>query len=501
MSIVLIVDFGSQVMQLIARRVREAGVHSVVINPKDAIEKIFELKPCGIIFSGGPDSVYEEGSRTIAKEVFETGVPILGICYGQQITCSLLGGEVKSAEKREYGRAELKAVKPNKLIVESGIVWMSHGDVVTRIPESFEAIAITENAPFAGIKHKEKEIYGVQFHPEVTHSEIGTQIINNFLFNVCKAEKTWTMANYKDDMIAKIREKAGKSKAICALSGGVDSAVAGKLVELAIGENLTCIFVDTGFLRKGEREEVKKAFPEAIIVDASEKFYSALEGVSDPETKRKTIGRLFIEIFEEEAKKIDGVKFLVQGTIYPDVIESAGGSNAKTIKSHHNVGGLPEGMQFELLEPLRDLFKDEVRRLGLELGLERGRVMRHPFPGPGLAIRILGEFTREKVKILQEADAIYIEELKKHNLYDEIWQAFCVLLPIKTVGVMGDGRTYEYVLAIRAVNSIDGMSADFYPFDMRFLSSVSNRITNEVKGVNRVVYDVTSKPPATIEWE
>jgi GMP synthase (glutamine-hydrolysing) len=501
MSIVLIVDFGSQVMQLIARRVREAGVHSVVINPDDAIKKIFELKPCGIIFSGGPDSVYEQGSRTIAKEVFETGVPVLGICYGQQITCSLLGGEVKSAQKREYGRAELKAIKPNKLITEDGIVWMSHGDVVTRIPDNFEAIAITDNAPFAGIKHIEKEIYGVQFHPEVTHSQIGTQILQNFLFNVCRAEKTWTMKNYRDEMITKIREKVGKSKAICALSGGVDSAVAGKLVEDAIGLNLTCIFVDTGFLRKGEKDEVQKAFPNAIIVDASEKFYLALDGVSDPETKRKTIGRLFIEIFEEEAKKIDGVKFLVQGTIYPDVIESAGGSNAKTIKSHHNVGGLPEGMQFALLEPLRDLFKDEVRKLGLELGLERSRVMRHPFPGPGLAIRILGEFSREKVKILQEADAIYIEELKKHNLYDEIWQAFCVLLPIKTVGVMGDGRTYEYVLSIRAVNSIDGMSADFYPFDMKFLSALSSRITNEVKGINRVVYDITSKPPATIEWE
>ena len=501
MSVVLIIDFGSQVMQLIARRVREMGVHSIVISPAEVLNKISEFKPCGLIFSGGPDSVYAENSRTINPAVFEAGIPILGICYGQQITCSLLGGKVESASKREFGKAKLEAVKQNALFSESGVVWMSHGDYVSKIPSDFEIIGITENAPFAAIKHKEKEIYGVQFHPEVTHSEIGVEILQNFVLKVCKATQNWTMKNYKEEMVLKIRETAGNSKVICALSGGVDSSVAAKLVEDAIGENLTCIFVDTGFLRKNEGEEVRKAFKNLIYVDAKERFYEAVEKSSDPETKRKAIGRLFIEIFDEEAKKIQNVKFLVQGTIYPDVIESATSTNAKTIKSHHNVGGLPAEMNLKLIEPLRDLFKDEVRKLGLELGLEKERVMRHPFPGPGLAIRILGEFTREKVRILQEADAIFIEELRKNNLYNEIWQAFCVLLPVKTVGVMGDERTYEHVLAIRAVTSIDGMSADFYPFDMKFLGNVSSRIINETKGINRVTYDVTSKPPATIEWE
>lgn len=501
MSVILIVDFGSQVMQLIARRVREANVHSVVISPSDIMMKIKKLNPCGIIFSGGPDSVYTENSRTISKEVFSAGIPILGICYGQQIICSLLEGEVQSTNKREFGRAEIKIVKTNKLIDENGIVWMSHGDVITKIPKDFEVICTTENAPFAGIKHKEREIYGVQFHPEITHSLIGEEVLENFLFKICEAEQTWTMRNYRDEGLAKIKSEVGESKAICALSGGVDSAVAGKLVEMAISSNLTCIFVDTGFLRKYEAEEIKKAFPHVVIVNASKRFYDELEGISDPETKRKIIGRLFIMIFEEEAKKIQDVKFLVQGTIYPDVIESALVGNAKTIKSHHNVGGLPKHMNLKLLEPLRDLFKDEVRKLGLELGISNEKVMRHPFPGPGLAIRILGEISPKKVKILQEADAIFIEELRKNNLYDKIWQAFCVLLPTKTVGVMGDERTYEHVLAIRSVTSIDGMSADFYPFDMKFLALVSNRITNEVRGINRVVYDITSKPPATIEWE
>jgi GMP synthase (glutamine-hydrolysing) len=501
MSVILIIDFGSQVMQLIARRVRELSVKSIIVSPSKALQMAKNLKPCGIIFSGSPDSVYSQNARTITKEIFNLNIPILGICYGQQIMCSMFGGEVKSAEKREFGKADLKITQPNLLIQEEGIVWMSHGDSITHISQDFEIIANTENAPFAAIKHKTQEFYGVQFHPEVTHSEIGTKIIQNFVFNVCKAQKTWTMQNYRDEMLTEIKQKVGKNKVICALSGGVDSAVAGKLVEMAISSNLTCIFVDTGFLRKGEKEEITLAFPDVVVVDAKQKFYSKLNGVSDPETKRKIIGKTFIEIFEEEAKKIKDVKFLVQGTIYPDVIESSTEGNAKTIKSHHNVGGLPEHMNLELLEPLRNLFKDEVRKLGLELNLSKERVMRHPFPGPGLAIRILGEFSEEKVQILQKADAIFIQELKSHNLYDEIWQAFCVLLPIKTVGVMGDERTYEYVLAIRSVNSIDGMSANFYHFDMSFLSYVSNKITNEVRGISRVVYDITSKPPATIEWE
>lgn len=502
MSIILIVDFGSQAVQLIARRIREAGVHFVVIFPQNIMEMVARLQPLGIILSGGPDSVYEENARTIDAGIFEMGIPILGICYGEQLMCQLLGGKVEKALKREYGEAELKVRQENILIKTDGVVWMSHGDVITELPQNFEVIATSEHAPYAAIKHTVKQMYGVQFHPELTHSIMGKEIIENFIIKVCGCAADWNMKNYKDEQVKNISALVGEKKAICALSGGVDSMVAAKLVEEVLKEKLTCVFVDTGFLRKDEAEVVKKAFPNLIIVDAKQRFYTSLQGVQDPEEKRKIIGRLFIEVFEEEAKKIKEVEFLVQGTIYSDVIESAHEGGAHKIKSHHNVGGLPENMNLNLIEPLRELFKDEVRKLAIEeLGLPAERINRHPFPGPGLAIRILGEFTEEKIKILQDADAVFIEELKNSNLYNDIWQAFCVLLPVKTVGVMGDGRTYEYVLVLRAVTSLDGMSADFFPFDMKFLASVSRRIINEVKGINRVVYDITSKPPATIEWE
>lgn len=507
---VLIIDFGSQVTQLIARRVREFNIFCEVQNPDIGLDKIKEIAPKAIIFSGGPNSVYEEGAPTIDKGIFDLNIPIFGICYGQQLICHLLGGKVGSSNNREFGKAEIEIITNSEIFssVTQKQVWMSHGDKVESLPQGFEILAKTPSAPFAAIGDETRKIYGVQFHPEVIHSLDGAKILNNFIFKIAGLSENWTMKNFKDEEIAAIKEKVGDKKVICGLSGGVDSSVTAALISKAIGKQLTCIFVDHGLLRKNEGAEVKKLFEENfdvnfIYVDAQELFYSKLEGINDPEKKRKIIGATFIEVFDKESEKIAGAEFLAQGTLYPDVIESLhpNKGSSHTIKSHHNVGGLPEDMKLKLLEPLRMLFKDEVRALGKELGLPDYVVGRHPFPGPGLGIRIIGEFKQKKVKILQEADAIYIEEIRKANLYDEIWQAFSVLLPVKTVGVMGDARTYENVLALRAVTSKDGMTADIYHFDSKFLSRVASRIVNEVKGINRVTYDFTSKPPGTIEWE
>lgn len=509
---ILIIDFGSQVTQLIARRIREFNIYCEVRNYNITLEEIKKINPISIIFSGGPSSVNEDDAPTVDKAVFDLNLPILGICYGQQIICNILGGKVEAAHEREFGRAFIEITNNSPLFsgFEGKIsqVWMSHGDKVTAIPQNFKTIAKTDNAPFAAISCEEKKIYGVQFHPEVIHSLEGTKLLKNFAVNISKAKQDWNMGNFKDEEIIAIREKVGNDRVICGLSGGVDSSVVAALINEAIGKQLTCIFVDHGMLRKDEGKQVKSVFEDhfkvnLIYVDASDLFLKKLENVSDPETKRKIIGATFIEIFDQEAAKIKDAKYLAQGTLYPDVIESLhpnkGGS--QTIKSHHNVGGLPKDMKLKLIEPVRNLFKDEVRKLGLELGLTKEIISRHPFPGPGLAIRIPGNITREKIKILQEADAIYLDEIRKAGLYDEIWQAFCVLLPVKTVGVMGDGRTYEYVLALRAVTSIDGMTADIYQFSYDFLTKTTNRIIGEVKGINRIVYDITSKPPGTIEWE
>lgn len=506
---VLIIDFGSQVTQLIARRVREMGVFCEVKNPDINFAEIEQFKPQAVILSGGPSSVYEKDAPTIDKKIFELGVPVLGICYGQQLICHLLGGKVGKASDREFGRAEI-VVSTSGFFesVKKLQVWMSHGDKVEEIPAGFEVIAKTKSAPFAAIADEKRKIYGVQFHPEVEHSLDGRQMLKNFVIEIAGCKADWSMANFKKDEIAEIRQIVGDKQVICGLSGGVDSSVVAALIHQAIGKQLTCIFVDHGLLRKNEGKEVKEVFEgnfgiKLIYVDAKELFFSKLNGVSDPEQKRKIIGKTFIEVFDKEAAKIEGAEFLAQGTLYPDVIESSHPNKgaSHTIKSHHNVGGLPEDMKLKLLEPVRMLFKDEVRLLGKELGLPDKIIGRHPFPGPGLAIRVIGELSEAAVKTLQDADAIYIEEIRKAGLYDKIWQAFSVLLPVKTVGVMGDGRTYENVLAIRAVTSVDGMTADVYHFDSEFLANVANRIVNEVSGVNRVVYDYTSKPPATIEWE
>ena len=511
---VLIIDFGSQVTQLIARRVREAGVYCEIVPFQSAQEGFERLKPRAIVFSGGPASVPDEGSPRAPQSVIDSGLPILAICYGQQTLCHQLGGTVEGGHHREFGRAEVEILKPSPLFEgfwQQGskyTVWMSHGDRVTELPKGFEVIATSPNAPFAIAADETRKYYTTMFHPEVVHTPDGAKLLSNFVHSIAGLKGDWTMAAYKDQAIAAIRKQVGKGRVICGLSGGVDSSVAALLIHEAVGDQLTCILVDHGLMRKNEANEVVSMFREhynlaLVHVDASETFISALEGEADPEKKRKTIGRLFIDVFEEEAKKLGGAEFLAQGTLYPDVIESVSftGGPSVTIKSHHNVGGLPERMNMKLVEPLRELFKDEVRILGRELGLPQHFIGRHPFPGPGLAIRCPGGITREKLEILRDADAIYIEEIRAAGLYDHIWQAFSVLLPVQTVGVMGDGRTYEYVLALRAVTSVDGMTADFYQYDMDFLGRAATRIINEVRGVNRVVYDVTSKPPGTIEWE
>jgi GMP synthase (glutamine-hydrolysing) len=513
-STVLIIDFGSQVTQLIARRVRETGVYCEIHPFQSAAEAFAKLKPQAVILSGGPSSVPEEGSPRAPDAVFTSGVPVLGICYGQQTMAEQLGGKVESGHHREFGRAVLTVAEPSPLFEgvwgtgERHEVWMSHGDRVTRLPDGFQVIATSENAPFAAVADEARRFYAVQFHPEVVHTPDGAKLLSNFVHRIAGLKSDWTMAAYRREMIGKIQAQVGAGRVICGLSGGVDSAVAAVLIHEAIGDQLTCVFVDHGLMRLGEAEQVVSLFRDhynipLVHVDASKLFLGALAGVSDPEAKRKAIGKHFIDVFEAEAAKIGGAEFLAQGTLYPDVIESVSfsGGPSVTIKSHHNVGGLPERMNMKLVEPLRELFKDEVRALGRELGLPDAFVGRHPFPGPGLAIRVPGEITEEKLDILRKADAIYLDEIRKAGLYDAIWQAFAVLLPVRTVGVMGDGRTYDHVLALRAVTSVDGMTADFYHFDMGFLGRVATRIINEVRGINRVVYDVTSKPPGTIEWE
>lgn len=505
---VLVLDFGGQYNQLIARRVREQNVYCELLPCDISIERIKAFAPKGIIFTGGPNSVYDENSPHIDPEIFNLGIPVLGICYGAQLTAYTLGGKVEHAPSREYGKSDITYFggKIFKDVNKQNVCWMSHTDYISVPPAGFEVIAKTETCPVAAMADEKRKFYGVQFHPEVMHTRQGTQILRNFLYEVCGVAGDWTMSNFVKEQVEKLKAKIGDKKVLCAMSGGVDSAVAATLIHRAAGDNLTCIFVDHGLLRKNEAEDVYRVFKtergmNLIKVDAADRFLTKLAGVSDPETKRKIIGSEFIKVFEDEAKKIGKVDYLVQGTIYPDVIESGKGKSA-VIKSHHNVGGLPSVVDFkEIIEPLRDLFKDEVRKLGFELGLPEEIVMRQPFPGPGLAIRIIGDITREKIKVLQDADYIYREEIANAGLNKEIWQYFAVLTNCRSVGVMGDSRTYSYTLALRAVTSVDGMTADWARIPYDVLEKISTRIVNEVQDINRIVYDITSKPPATIEWE
>ncbi len=511
-NLIVVLDFGSQTTQLIARRVREANVYCEIHPFNISLERLKAMAPKGIILSGGPSSVYDKDAPRVEKGLFELGIPILGICYGMQLTSYLLGGKVERSDHREYGHAKLIIDEPDEIFhgLSTGEpghqVWMSHGDRIERLPEGFKALAHSKSSPFAAMANRELPIYGVQFHPEVVHTEIGMDCLSNFIFRVSRCEPDWTMENFVEVTTREISERVGEGKVICALSGGVDSTVTALLIHRAIGKRLTCVFVNNGLLRKNEPETVLNFLKQFDLnvryVDAEDRFLEKLKGVEDPEKKRKIIGNEFIKVFEEEAGKIGKVDFLAQGTLYPDVIESVSfkGPSA-TIKSHHNVGGLPEVMKLDLIEPLRELFKDEVRKVAKELGMPYELINRHPFPGPGLAIRILGEVTKERLEILREADAIVIEEMKASDWYWKVWQSFAVLLPIKTVGVMGDERTYDHVVALRVVDSQDAMTADWTKLPYELMGRISNRIINEVKGVNRVCYDISSKPPATIEWE